>query len=296
MDEEELNRQLQAMKDSAAADLAGRPLPNNPTKTYLDVLTPEEGQAAVFHHDPKIGEFALEHNLHSPEAIQEALDFDPLVRARAYNTPPIEFNVRDRYKDYWERQQRRELLGVDQFNFPVVDERAARVFGLLDDPQDLFLSNRTLPLSPPRNLAREQEIASWGVEPQNNPLKFNDESTLSSEFTNLYGIPDTSGDAYNFSLDVSLSPRNMTKEQYAHIGQKYGLNGEFSYINPKKESLGVKYTPEGGGPAQLVNPPGLDGGDVVNFLMQEAPALAGEFALARLFPGMSPSNLGLQVL
>ena len=117
MDEEELNRQLQAMKDSAAADLAGRPLPNNPTKTYLDVLTPEEVQAAVFHHDPKIGEFALEHNLHSPEAIQEALDFDPLVRARAYNTPPIEFNVRDRYKDYWERQQRRELLGVDQHVF-----------------------------------------------------------------------------------------------------------------------------------------------------------------------------------
>jgi hypothetical protein len=80
----------------------------------------------------------------------------------------------------------------------------------------------------------------------------------------------------------------MTKEQYAHIGQKYGLNGEFSYINPKKESLGVKYTPEGGGPAQLVNPPGLDGGDVVNFLMQEAPALAGEFALARLFPWNVP--------
>ena len=71
----------------------------------------------------------------------------------------------------------------------------------------------------------------------------------------------------------------MTIDDYKFVGKQHGLDGEYQYVSPSDPSLGVAYRAKGEENFQLINTPALTGEDFYNFLIQEAPAIAGDIAL-----------------
>ena len=272
--------QFDAMFAAAANELSNRPLDHNPEITYGDVLSQDEIDLGVFVDNRPVVDFARANKLFTDETLDKLSTSDldlnpdflnPFERARQYNIPPKDFNIPDRYPRYAEQLQRREEHG--DIIMPVLSDRALRRYrrGYLDDPEELLLGGRSLELSPPRNMAREQEIARWGIEPRDNEITFNDNSSVLNPFKG--------GDATKFSWLVAFSPRDMTLENYEHIGEKVGLEGHYRYINPNNPSLGVAFKREGEDEYQLMNTPGLSEQDIPTFIAQEAPALVGELIL-----------------
>ncbi len=289
--------QYESMFSIAANELSNVPLENNPEITYGDVLSDDEINLGVYLFNDEVVRFARENQVYEPGYLEQVTNPDleenpdfvnPFERARQYNIPPIDFNIADREPRWFRQSQLEQQMGP--FSYPVVDERAARRFGILDDPEKLFLSNQPINLSPPRNLAREQEIAKWGIEPRNNEITFNDGSSIYNIF----------GDASKFAWHVAFAPRDMTVEDYEHIGKQFGLEGNFRYINPNKPELGVAFKREGTDNYQLMNTPGLSEQDIPTFIAQEAPALVGEIgmqALASRIPGLKavlPTKTGFE--
>ncbi len=294
--------QYDAMFANAFNALSNRPLEYNPEITYGDVLSEDERTLGVYVDNDEVVEFARANkiygentdeylDLRSNPDLEENPDFlNPFERARQYNIPPKDFNIPDRYPRYAEQLQRREEHG--DIIMPVLSDRALRRYqlGYLDDPEELILGGRSLELSPPRNMAREQEIARWGIEPRDNEITFNDGSS----------VYNPTGDAAKFAWLVALSPRDMTLENYEHIGEKVGLEGHYRYINPNNPSLGVAFKREGEDEYQLMNTPGLSEQDIPTFIAQEAPALVGELTLqaaASRVPGVRvvvPTRTGFE--
>ena len=237
-----------ALRTDAARSLANKPLKDNPNVTYGSLLSPKELEFAAHIFSPDIKSRAsLIYTPEDIEKIENAVNWEE--RVTPYNRAPIEYNMEERHPDYME--------SVRKFNSPEGKERRNKIMIRGNYPEDYQ------PLEPiaPFGLDKAKEIASLGFDPANE-LNF-----------------DSFTDGAAFRTKVGFAPRNMTVEDYKFIGKQHGLDGEYRYINPSKPNLGVAYRAKGEEDFKLVNTPFVTAEDTYNFLIQEAPAIAGDIAL-----------------
>ena len=245
------------LRNEAAALLSKEPLKNNPNVTYGQLLSPKELEFAAHMYSPEIKTRASQ--IYSPEdiaRIETAVDWE--TRVKPYDRAPIEYDMNERHPDYMRRLDEYNTSPANRMrqSGDVADINEAR-YGLIEG--DIAPIPPTLPFG----LAESQEIAARGFDPSpDNQLRF-----------------ENPGDSLKFNNSVAFGPRKMTIKNYKFIGDKFGLKGDYVYINPSKPSLGVAFRPEGEENFQIINSPSVTAEDTLRILTQEAPAIAGDIGL-----------------
>ena len=235
-------------RNEAAKALGTQALTNNPNVTYGQVLSPQELQSAAIIFSPELNARANEiFDQDILNQIEASVDFEN--RVKPYNRAPIEYDMYERHPEYMKQ--------VDYFNSPEGQSRSldAKVRGNYPDDYKPFEPQA------PFGIEKAKEIAALGFDP-------------AKEITF-----DNFGDQAGFRTKIGLAPRNLTKEDIEFIGNQYGLDGTYRYINPSKPSLGLVYKAKGSDEEQLVNTPYITAEDTYKFLINEVPAIAGDIAL-----------------
>ena len=235
-------------RNEAAKALGTQTLTNNPNVTYGQVLSPQELQSAAIIFSPELNARANEiFDQDILNQIEASVDFEN--RVKPYNRAPIEYDMYERHPEYMKQ--------VDYFNSPEGQSRSldAKVRGNYPDDYRPFEPQA------PFGIEKAKEIAAFGFDP-------------AKEITF-----DNFGDQAGFRTKIGLAPRNLTKEDIEFIGNQYGLDGTYRYINPSKPSLGLVYKAKGSDEEQLVNTPYVTAEDTYKFLINEVPAIAGDIAL-----------------
>ena len=235
-------------RNEAAKALSTQALTNNPNVTYGQVLSPQELQSAAIIFSPELNARANEiFDQDILNQIEASVDFEN--RVKPYNRAPIEYDMYERHPEYMKQ--------VDYFNSPEGQSRSldAKVRGNYPDDYKPFEPQA------PFGIEKAKEIAALGFDP-------------AKEITF-----DNFGDQAGFRTKIGLAPRNLTKEDIEFIGNQYGLDGTYRYINPSKPSLGLVYKAKGSDEEQLVNTPYITAEDTYKFLINEVPAIAGDIAL-----------------
>lgn len=244
-----------SLRNEAASLLSKQTLKDNPNVTYGSLLSPKELELATHTYSPEIAARAkLIYEPEELERISTAINWKQ--RVAPYNRAPVEYDIPERHPEYQTQLNIYEdyLTGdIDKLkeqyqNSPSLMESDAR-------------QGVRRPPATPIGLEKSQEIAALGFDPSNE-LTFEDASIGRS-----------------FRTKVGLGPRKMTTKDYEFLGKEHGLDGEFRYVNPSDPSLGVAFRAKGEDDFQLVNTPAVTGEDFYNFLIQEAPAIAGDIAL-----------------
>ena len=237
-----------AQRDEAAKVLGTQTLTNNPNVTYGQILSPQELGSAAIIFSPELNAGATEiFDADTLNKIQTSVDFEN--RVKPYNKAPIEYDMYERHPEYMKQ--------VDYFNSGEGQQRSQEVFAQGNYPDDYK------PFEPqaPFGIEKAKKIAALGFEP-------------SSELTF-----DNFGDQAGFRSKIGLAPRNLTKEDIKYIGDQYGLEGTYRYINPSDPSLGLVFKAKGSEEEQLINTPYVTAEDTYKFLINEVPAIAGDIAL-----------------
>ena len=197
------------------------------------------------------------------ERILEAGKYLIETKIGEYNRPPLPFDRAGSYPDYDAK-----MKAVENY--------------------DSSTSFKAKPITPakPWGYERTQEIKRRGFNADfSNQIQFDADPVADNAKSALF----------NFLL--AFNPRQRTKENYAFLGEKVGLDGEFIYINPDKPfKFGVGYKPTGQDDVQIVNSPQLSATDLWTIL-QEAPSIAGDvgatIAAAKKFIGPVGAGTGL---
>ena len=235
-------------RNKAALELGTQALTNNPNVTYGQVLSPQELHSAAIIFSPELNANARElFDQNTMSEIEASVDFEN--RVKPYNRAPIEYDMYERHPEYMKQ--------VDYFNSAEGQARSldAKVRGNYPDDYRPFEPQA------PFGIEKAKEIAAFGFDP-------------AKEITF-----DNFGDQAGFRTKIGLAPRNLTKEDIEFIGNQYGLDGTYRYINPSKPSLGLVYKAKGSDEEQLVNTPYVTAEDTYKFLINEVPAIAGDIAL-----------------
>ncbi len=235
-------------RNKAALELGTQALTNNPNVTYGQVLSPQELQSAAIIFSPELNANARElFDQNTMNEIEASVDFEN--RVKPYNRAPIEYDMYERHPEY--------MRQVDYFNSGEGQQRSQEAFVRGNYPDDY----RPFEPQAPFGIEKAKEIAAFGFDP-------------AKEITF-----DNFGDQAGFRTKIGLAPRNLTKEDIEFIGNQYGLDGTYRYINPSKPSLGLVYKAKGSDEEQLVNTPYVTAEDTYKFLINEVPAIATDIAL-----------------
>lgn len=237
-----------AQRDEAAKVLGTQALTNNPNVTYEQILSPQELQSAAIVFSPELNASATEiFDANTLTKIKTSVDWDN--RVKPYNRAPIEYDMYERHPEYMKQ--------VDYFNSGEGQQRSQEAFARGNYPDDY----RPLEPQAPFGIEKAKKIATLGFEP-------------SKELTF-----DNFGDQAGFRSKIGLAPRRLTKEDIKYIGDQYGLDGTYRYINPSDPSLGLVFKAKGSDEEQLINTPYVTAEDTYKFLINEVPAIAGDIAL-----------------
>ena len=271
----------------SALRLGDIPMPLNPNVTYRELTSPREREILAHITNPEVyaNRIADLRKLFAKKYADEGTYDDPKEAAAAaeaaaeaqgqkikevakkisetqvepYNRPPIPFDRASSFPDYDKYMTGREefeasLEGSDD---AMVRTNAAIQSGRWD------LINPNNPRSLPWGYERTQEINKRGFNADpSNQIRFSEDSVENAE---------KSDDFYSL---LNLVPRQITKEQYAHVGKKVGLDGEFLYINPNEPfKFGVGYRPKDSDDVQIVNSPQLSATDWWT-VAKEVPSIA----------------------
>ena len=275
--------EFEAARTAAAARLSEQTLKDNPNRTFGSILAPSELDILAQVFDPKVNQMAQ--NIFDDEDLQRyqtAREIIGETKLKTYNRPPFDYNVADNYSDY---QQSLDTYNTSEAvrqeletYFPTPEDQNP-VYG--SDPQSLFLRSEVdknyKPITP-IGLNESITIASLGFDPRpENELKVD------------------SGDAdRSFDYLASLAPRNMTIENWKYLGDKFGLEGDYIYVEPNKKGSRVAFRAKGQDDYQLINSPELTDQDVYNILMQEAPALIGDVGASMIAASKLATATGLK--
>jgi len=252
VDQQVMNEFLAAQL-GASQRLSKKTLKDNPNVTYGQLLSPGELKIAAQIESPEIAEMAK--NIYSPEKLERYRTMMNNVYEKSvkpHNRAPIEYDMYERHPEYQKR-----LDSYNEFqNDPMNQLSPDMSFNILDQRE---VDKRVEPFKP-FGLDKSKEIASLGFDPSpDNQIQF-----------------ENSDDQGRFNRMVALNPRNMTIDNYRHIGEQIGLKGEYTYINPSKPSLGIAFKAEGEEDFRVINSPQITVDDTVQFLAQEFPAIAGD--------------------
>ena len=236
--------------------LGNSPIPLNPNVTYRDLTSPQDREILAHLADPEVyanriaaltkelaEKYADEGTYDDPkeaeaaaaaeaevygQKIKDHADYILETQVDFWNRPPIPFDRAASFSDH-----DKKMILLDQLASSKEDE---------DDPWDRAyreslskwnIIDPSLTPHVPWGYERTQEINKRGFNADpSNQIRFSENS-----------VEDIAKSAH-FNFLLSLAPRQLTKENYAHVGKKVGLDGEFLYINPNEPfKFGVAYRP-----------------------------------------------------
>jgi len=235
-------------RNEAAKVLGTQTLTKNPNVNYTTLISPQELQSAAIILSPELNARAREiFDQETMDKIEASVDFEN--RIKPYNKAPIEYDMYERHPEYMKQ--------VDYFNSGEGQQRSQEAFVRGNYPDDY----RPFEPQAPFGIEKAKKIAALGFDP-------------AKEITF-----DNFGDQAGFRSKIGLAPRNLTKEDIKYIGDQYGLDGTYRYMNPSDPSLGLVFKAKGSEEEQLINTPYVTAEDTYKFLINEVPAIAGDIAL-----------------
>ena len=241
------------MRNNAVNFLKEQPLKNNPNVTYGDVLAPQELELLADLDSslaPIVGQIYSEDELNQINKTAQNIINQRVVK---YNRAPIDFDITERFPEYT-----KELEGYNEFmaQDSQTKERIRQFEEQSGMPSDIR------PPLKPVGLEKAEKIAARGFDPDYEVI-----------------FPSWN-EAAKARTKTGFAPRIMTKEDWQHIGNQHGLEGDdYIYIDPSNPSLGAAYRAPGEEDYRLLNTPYLTAEDTYKFLVNEVPAIAGDIGL-----------------
>ena len=252
-----------------ATEVGNRALVVNPNLTFSSIFSPDELKIAALKADPELQ--ALARTQLGDEIVDKQLADFQIIRDRKipkYDLPPIDYDIPTRHPAYTAR--------LNEYEQALIDGPSLRNLNPFNVNPSLSPGENLARLKPnePFGLSAAQEIASYGIDPAKE-LDFDGITKFKS-------------------LLAFGAPRSLTPEMLNRAKEKMGVStlalqadpdlrgefadklpGKFSYINPSKPELGLRYDEEGKAPV-ILDSPLVGARDFLEFGLQEGPVLAAE--------------------
>ena len=260
---------LEERLNLTATEVGNRALVVNPNLTFSSIFSPDELKVAALKADPELQ--ALARTELGDDIVNKQLADFQIIRDRKipkYDLPPIDYDMAVRHPAYTAR--------LNEYEQALKDGPSLRNLNPFTVNPSLSPGQNLINTKPsePFGVNAAREIASYGIDPAKE-LDFD-------------------GITKFRSLLAFGGPRNYTPEQLNRAKEKMGVStlalqadpdlrgefadklpGRFSYINPSKPELGMRYDEEGKAPVVLDS--SLVGArDFLEFGLQEGPVLAAE--------------------
>tara|TARA_R100000995_G_scaffold32177_2_gene14444 strand:- start:2131 stop:5421 length:3291 start_codon:yes stop_codon:yes gene_type:complete len=232
------------------------PLDNNPNKTYVDILRPDELKVAALKSIPYIRDRFIE--AEGADVINKQInDFNQFVvpKITTYDRAPFEYEDSDYFSGY-----ARQLEDYEK-NFDTYKQRRQIQYVRGNYPESV---QEPRPPFKPFGFDASKEIADLGWNPFNE-LDFPGIRNFRNQLAR--GAPPN----LMFS-DLNYAKENMDGGRFAE-----SLPGEFIPADPSNPSKGSIYIEEGKEP-QIFDSPTVRPLDVLEFAQQEVPTIATEVA------------------
>jgi hypothetical protein len=261
-----------------ATEVGNRALVVNPNLTFSSIFSPDELKIAALKADPELQ--ALARTQLGDEIVDKQLTDFQIIRDRKipkYDLPPINYDMAVRHPAYTTR--------LKQYEQALEEGPSLRNLNPFTVNPSLSPGQNLINMKPsePFGINNAREIASYGIDPAkeidfDGLIKF--KSGLAFGGPRTY-TPKQLNYAKNY-MGLSTLAIKENPELKGEFANK--LPGTFSYVNPSKPELGIRYDEEGKAPVMFDSP--LVGGiDFLEFGLQEGPVLAAE-----IFIGMKGLN------
>ena len=245
------------------------PLKVNPNLTFSSIFSPDELEIAGLLADPELQVFART-QLGDERVDKQIANFrairDKLIPK--YDLPPIDYDVPTRHPAYTAR--------LNEYEQALKDGPSLRNL-------NPFIVNPSL--SPGENLAKLKPNEPFGLNAAREITSYGVDAAKELDFDGITKFR---------SLLAFGAPRSLTPEILNRAKEKMGVSvlalqadpdlkgefaddmpGRFSYINPSKPELGMRYDEEGKAPV-IFDSPLVGARDFLEFGLQEGPVLAAE--------------------
>lgn len=247
---------LDDLLNRGAEMMAQTPLDNNPNRTFINILSPDQLRAAALKGFPAIRNRAIEEE-GEEKVNQRIAEFNQFAvpKLQTYDRAPFEYEENDYFSGY-----ARQLEDYNQ-NFDTYKQRRQIQYVRGNYPESV---QEPQPPFKPFGYDKSKELASLGWDPFNE-LDF--PGLISFRNQLAAGAPPN----IIFS-DLNYAKENMNSGQFAE-----SLPGNFIPADSTNPSLGSIYIEEGKEP-QIFDSPTMRPLDVVEFIEQETPTIATEVA------------------
>ena len=245
------------------------PLKVNPNLTFSSIFSPDELEIAGLLADPELQ--ILARTQLGDERVDKQIANFKTIRDKLipkYDLPPIDYDMAVRHPAYTAR--------LNEYEQALKDGPSLRNL-------NPFIVNPSL--SPGENLAKLKPKEPFGVNAAREITSYGVDAAKELDFDGITKFK---------SLLAFGGPRNYTPEQLNRAKEKMGIStlalqadpdlrgefadklpGRFSYINPSKPELGMRYDEEGKAPV-VFDSPLVGARDFLEFGLQEGPVLAAE--------------------
>ena len=245
------------------------PLKVNPNLTFSSIFSPDELEIAGLLADPELQ--ILARTQLGDERVDKQIANFKTIRDKLipkYDLPPIDYDMAVRHPAYTAR--------LNEYEQALKDGPSLRNLNPFTVNPSLSPGENLINMKPsePFGVTAAKEIASYGIDPAKE-LDFDGITKFKS-------------------LLAFGGPRNYTPEQLNRAKEKMGIStlalqadpdlrgefadklpGRFSYINPSKPELGMRYDEEGKAPV-VFDSPLVGARDFLEFGLQEGPVIAAE--------------------
>ena len=245
------------------------PLKVNPNLTFSSIFSPDELEIAGLLADPELQ--ILARTQLGDERVDKQIANFKTIRDKLipkYDLPPIDYDMAVRHPAYTAR--------LNEYEQALKDGPSLRNL-------NPFIVNPSL--SPGENLAKLKPKEPFGVNAAREITSYGVDAAKELDFDGITKFK---------SLLAFGGPRNYTPEQLNYAKDYMGVSrlalqadpnlkgefadklpGRFSYINPSKPELGMRYDEEGKAPV-VFDSPLVGARDFLEFGLQEGPVLAAE--------------------
>ena len=245
------------------------PLKVNPNLTFSSIFSPDELEIAGLLADPELQ--ILARTQLGDERVDKQIANFKTIRDKLipkYDLPPIDYDMAVRHPAYTAR--------LNEYEQALKDGPSLRNL-------NPFIVNPSL--SPGENLAKLKPKEPFGVNAAREITSYGVDAAKELDFDGITKFK---------SLLAFGGPRNYTPEQLNRAKEKMGIStlalqadpdlrgefadklpGRFSYINPSKPELGMRYDEEGKAPV-VFDSPLVGARDFLEFGLQEGPVIAAE--------------------
>ena len=252
-----------------ATEVGNRALVVNPNLTFSSIFSPDELKIAALKADPELQ--TLARTQLGDEIVDKQLADFQTIRDRKipkYDLPPIDYDMAVRHPAYTTR--------LKQYEQALEEGPSLRNLNPFTVNPSLSPGQNLINMKPsePFGINNAREIASYGIDPAK---EIDFDGLIKFKSGLAFGGPrDYTPEQLNYAknyMGLSTLAIKENPELRGEFANK--LPGRFSYINPSKPELGMRYDEEGQAPVMFDSP--LVGSiDFLEFGLQEGPVLAAE--------------------